>query len=267
MAMLLFVLPQAVSANDAPTVAVNEQQISFTSDPFLQSDRTMVEFRPIFEALGMSVNWDAASKSIVASNQDVTINLQIGSTEASANGEARTIDVAPSIVDGRTVVPLRFVSEAAGADVNWQPGGEIQITAEGATPVESVTGSAFEQEVVRLTNQERAAQGLPALQAASDVADVARIKSEDMRDNSYFSHDSPTYGSPFQMMEHYGLDFRAAGENIAAGQRTPEQVVEGWMNSPGHRANILSERFTHIGIGHAEGGDYGHYWTQMFVSY
>ncbi|QDI92457.1 hypothetical protein EPH95_15680 [Salicibibacter halophilus] len=128
------------------------------------------------------------------------------------------------------------------------------------------TESEFEQEVIRLTNEEREAQGLEPLEADSEVSDVARVKSEDMRDNDYFSHDSPTYGSPFDMMDEYGLDYMGAGENIAAGQTSPEQVVEGWMDSDGHRANILNEDYTHIGVGHAEGGSYGEYWTQMFIT-
>ncbi|MBM7097427.1 LysM peptidoglycan-binding domain-containing protein [Bacillus sp. H-16] len=126
--------------------------------------------------------------------------------------------------------------------------------------------SEFEQEVVRLTNEERAQHGLPELEIAEDVSEVARDKSADMRDNNYFDHNSPTHGSPFDMMRSYGVDYNAAGENIAAGQQTPEQVVDAWMNSQGHRENILSSNYTEIGVGHVEGGQYGHYWTQMFIS-
>ncbi|MBA2874115.1 SafA/ExsA family spore coat assembly protein [Thermaerobacillus caldiproteolyticus] len=123
----------------------------------------------------------------------------------------------------------------------------------------------IENEVVRLTNQERAKYGLPPLQIDWQLARVARYKSADMRDKNYFQHDSPTYGSPFTMMKNFGISYRTAGENIAAGQRTPQEVVNAWMNSPGHRANILKKDFTHIGVGYAKGGSYGHYWTQMFI--
>ncbi|PYZ98915.1 hypothetical protein CR205_10195 [Alteribacter lacisalsi] len=126
--------------------------------------------------------------------------------------------------------------------------------------------SQFEQEVVRLTNEERAQHGLPELEIAEDVSEVARDKSADMRDQGYFSHDSPTHGSPFDMLRNYGVSYNAAGENIAAGQQTPEQVVDAWMNSQGHRENILSSNYTEIGVGHVEGGQYGHFWTQMFIS-
>ena len=83
-----------------------------------------------------------------------------------------------------------------------------------------------------------------------------------MRDNKYFSHTSPTYGTPFQMIKSFGITYRSAGENIARGQTTPKKVVDAWMNSSGHRANILNASYTHIGVGYAS---YGHYWTQMFI--
>ncbi len=123
-----------------------------------------------------------------------------------------------------------------------------------------------EQQVIDLTNQERAKQGLPALKANWQLSRVARYKSRDMRDKNYFSHTSPTYGSPFDMMKAFNVSYRRAAENIAAGQRTPEQVVNGWMNSAGHRKNILDPNLRQIGVGYAEGGSYGHYWTQMFIS-
>src|SRR5699024_5187842 len=105
--------------------------------------------------------------------------------------------------------------------------------------------SQFEQEVVQLTNAERAKQGLQALQIDEELSAVAREKSRNMQQNNYFDHTSPVYGSPFDMMKAYGITYSAAGENIAKGQRTPEEVVNAWMNSPGHRANILNNSYTH----------------------
>lgn len=122
--------------------------------------------------------------------------------------------------------------------------------------------SAYEKEVVRLTNIERVNNGLPELTLDTKLSEVAWYKSRDMVDVGYFDHQSPTYGSPFDMMTQFGVSYTAAGENIAYGYPTPEAVVEGWMNSPGHRANILNEMFTHIGVGHVSEG---HYATQMFM--
>ena len=122
--------------------------------------------------------------------------------------------------------------------------------------------TAYENEVVRLVNEIRRQNGLSALTANWELSRIARYKSQDMVDNRYFSHTSPTYGTPFQMIKAFGLSYRTAGENIASGPRTPQQVVAGGMNSSGHRANILNAAYTQIGVGYVAAG---HYWTQMFI--
>ncbi|GAA0441301.1 hypothetical protein GCM10008983_18020 [Lentibacillus halophilus] len=122
--------------------------------------------------------------------------------------------------------------------------------------------SEFEQQVVELTNQERTSQGLDPLKVDTELSKVARKKSQDMADNGYFAHNSPNYGSPFDMMEQFGISYQTAGENIAKGQSTPQQVVDGWMNSEGHRENIMNPDFTHIGVGYVEQGNH---WTQQFI--
>lgn len=123
-----------------------------------------------------------------------------------------------------------------------------------------------EQQVLQLVNKERTSRGLSPLTLNTELSRVARIKSADMIDKKYFSHTSPTYGSPFDMMEAFGLRFSAAGENIAYGQKTAQEVMNVWMNSSGHRANILSEAYTHIGIGVAKMANGTLYWTQMFMN-
>lgn len=137
------------------------------------------------------------------------------------------------------------------------PGQQINI------PTVSSSTTAFEAEVVRLVNQRRAEHGLKPLTQDWQLSRVARYKSQDMKDLGYFSHTSPTYGSPFQMMKSFGISYRTAGENIAKGYASPEAVVNAWMNSPGHRANILNSTYTHIGVGFVSSGNY---WTQMFIS-
>ena len=124
------------------------------------------------------------------------------------------------------------------------------------------TVASFEREVVRLVNEERAKNGLKLLQENWELSRVARYKSQDMVDNRYFSHTSPTYGTPFQMIKAFGLTYRTAGENIAYGQRTPQAVVNAWMNSSGHRSNILNPAYAQIGVGYVANGNY---WTQMFI--
>ncbi|MFC0415268.1 CAP domain-containing protein [Cytobacillus solani] len=130
-----------------------------------------------------------------------------------------------------------------------------------STPASSSV-SAYEQKVLDLTNQERAKNGVPALKLDVELSKVARAKSADMKAKGYFDHNSPTYGSPFDMMKQFGITYKSAGENIAMGQRTPEEVVNAWMNSEGHRKNILNASYTHLGVGYVADGNY---WTQMFI--
>ena len=137
------------------------------------------------------------------------------------------------------------------------PGDQITI------PTTDSKVTSFEQEVIRLVNEIREQNGLKALTYDWELSRVARYKSQDMKDNNYFSHTSPVYGSPFQMIRNFGISFRSAGENIAKGYATPQAVVNGWMNSSGHRANILNANYTHIGVGYVAGGNY---WTQMFIA-
>lgn len=129
-------------------------------------------------------------------------------------------------------------------------------------PTTDASVLSYEKEVVRLVNAIRVQNGLPALTYNWELSRVARYKSQDMKDNRYFSHTSPVYGTPFQMIKDFGITYRSAGENIARGQNSPQAVVNAWMNSSGHRANILNASFTQIGVGYVADGNY---WTQMFI--
>ena len=151
---------------------------------------------------------------------------------------------------------------------------EPEVPSDPETPVEPEAPSepdqpessdgvhAYERQVVDLVNVQRARSGLQPLTLDADLCRFARVKSQDMHDNRYFDHNSPTYGSPFDMMRSFGITYASAGENIAMGYSTPEAVVSAWMNSDGHRANILSTKFALLGVGYvADGG----YWTQWFI--
>lgn len=121
---------------------------------------------------------------------------------------------------------------------------------------------AYERQVAQLVNAERSRSGLPALTLRAELCRLARVKSQDMQENAYFSHTSPTYGSPFAMMQSFGITYAHAGENIAMGYSSPEAVFSAWMQSQSHRANILSASYTALGVGYASDGGY---WTQWFV--
>jgi len=129
-----------------------------------------------------------------------------------------------------------------------------------ASPLKSI-----EDEIIRLVNQQRSYNGLQPLTYNWQAARVARYKSNDMISNNYFGHISPVYGSPFKMMESFGLKFSAGAENIAYGQRTAQEVMNSWMNSAGHKANILSKSYTQIGVGVAKKSNGTLYFTQLFL--
>ena len=120
----------------------------------------------------------------------------------------------------------------------------------------------YEKKVVELVNIQRRANGLAPVELSEELCVKARVKSQDMATNRYFDHNSPTYGSPFSMMSALGVTYRYAGENIAMGYSTPEAVVNAWMNSEGHRANILNANYSTLGVGYVADGNY---WTQWFI--
>lgn len=124
--------------------------------------------------------------------------------------------------------------------------------------------SADENEVFNLINAQRTKQGLSALKIDSEVQRVARIKAQDMVDNNYFSHNSPIYGSPFDMLKSFKISYKTAGENIA-GNSSNSGAVTAWMNSSGHKANILNSSFNYTGIGVVSSNKYGKIYVQMFI--
>ncbi|MFV0520282.1 MAG: SafA/ExsA family spore coat assembly protein [Lachnospirales bacterium] len=156
------------------------------------------------------------------------------------------------------------VSEIIGANPQIKNPDLIYPNDQITVPLPDETLKTVEQEVVNLVNAERKKQNLAPLTIDWQVSRVAQYKSEDMGNNNYFSHNSPTYGSPFDMLKSFKISYSYAGENIAKGQKTPTAVVEAWMNSAGHKENILNSKFTKIGIGYyVKNGTV--YWTQMFI--
>jgi uncharacterized YkwD family protein len=145
---------------------------------------------------------------------------------------------------------------------NMQVGSIIKLKGEtNANTNSNTTVSNYANQVLTLVNSERSKAGLKPLKLNSTLTKSAQAKSQDMHDKKYFDHNSPTYGTPFQMMSKFGYKYSYAGENIAMGQKTPKEVMDAWMNSQGHRANILNSNFTEIGIGYVADGNY---WTQQF---
>jgi uncharacterized protein YkwD len=144
------------------------------------------------------------------------------------------------------------------------PSGDVYWTALWARPFTAAGLAGTASEVVSLTNAERAGAGLAPLVTDARLTAAAQAHSADMVARDFYSHTTPEGREPWDRAAAAGATHRGIGENIACGQRTPAEVVRGWMNSPGHRANILKPEFTHIGIGYATGSRAGTYWTQLF---
>ncbi|WP_379129403.1 CAP domain-containing protein [Paenibacillus sp. sgz500958] len=204
----------------------------------------------------------------------ITLPAGAGVSAASANDQAaiqyqqvlkyiQTYYSNTAVSAGKTTYVTVSTPQATVAPVKSTT---VTTTAPAVKPATSGTTAAastkltFTQQVVVLVNKERSAAGLSPVTGLDSLNKLALTKATDMRTNNYFSHTSPTYGSPFDMMKSFGISYKAAGENIAMGQRTPEEVMKAWMNSPGHRANILSKNFNYIGVGFDN-----NYWVQEFI--
>lgn len=128
----------------------------------------------------------------------------------------------------------------------------------------------FAEEVFRLTNIERVKYGLPEFKKLAVLDEIAFIRAWELIPN--YSHDRPDGSSCFTAYDEVDLTYCAAAENIAAGYRTPQDVVDGWMNSPGHRSNILNESLEYLGVGfycdnnNQSGTNYKYYWSQNFCT-
>lgn len=180
-----------------------------------------------------------------------------------------------SIVDAKWVLQqvaqLRTLDEAQTKAADLNRDGRITVSdAKGV--LRAIAGGGDEEspsqkaeDILKLVNEERKKRGIAGLSLSEELNELANLKAKDMVQNNYFDHTSPTYGSLSDMMDEFGISFSTAGENIASGQASPQDVMKGWMNSDGHRANILNPSFTKLGVGYCDGGIYGTIWVQMFV--
>lgn len=256
-ALLILSSPAAA----APTVRVNGQELSFEVAPVIENGRTLVAVRGISEALGAEVSWDGKARTVTVRSSGTTLWLQIGRNSALKNGRPVALEVAPRILSSRTMVPLRFISEALGASVSWDGATRTVNIFQAADP--QSRAREIERQLFELANAARSQHGLAPLLWDEQLAEVARRHSQDMRDRGFFDHVSPEGKNHADRMWEAGISFRASAENIAAGFSEPIDVHREWMNSPGHRQNILGN-YRYLGIGVCFGGPYRAYYTQNF---
>jgi uncharacterized protein YkwD len=264
-------------------VTVDGERIVFTDQtPALVGGRTLVPVRAVFEAIGFTVGWDEATQMISLTRGRDSVQLTIGRSTFVVNGEPRALDVPAQIIGGRTMLPIRAVLESVGYYVGWDaqtqtvqilsepPPAPAQIVIPNRRLTESEISAwiaaygsptEFEREVIRLVNIERAAANLSPLVEDSTLMMSARFKAQSLNDLDYFSHTNPVYGA-FQNIsfEVFNIPTQTIAENLARGHRTPAEVVHGWMNSDGHRENILNPDFTRIGVGY-----FNNNWAQKFL--
>lgn len=257
--------PSVSFAEEEIKVFVNGSAVEFDQPPIIYNDRTLVPMRAIFEELRLTVQWFEEEQRVTAFDGEVNITMLIGKPYIYLDDEEFEIDTAPMIVNDRTLVPLRAIGESLNGDVEWD--GELRTVT--ITIPERETYNAdeeLEHKILELTNAEREKYGLEPLVWNEELAALSRAHSADMAERGFFNHNNPDGKSPFDRMKDAGISYFAAAENIAAGQATPEKAMEAWMNSDGHRANILNPKLKELGVGVAHGGKYGIYWTQNFAA-
>lgn len=167
----------------------------------------------------------------------------------------------PHMIHPRDEVELPDGSTGTSTDQANNPAGDSADSGSEGRTSEMTQAEA----ILQLVNKERQKAGVPDLTLSDKLTQIAYTKAKDMADKNYFSHESPTYGSPFDMLKQFGVSYSYAGENIAAGQKSAEEVMNSWMNSSGHKANILNKNYTQLGVGFYRGGQYGTEWVQLFI--
>lgn len=157
----------------------------------------------------------------------------------------------------------KTANSVEGYQLNKSIVSEVNDIVEVPVPYQSL-----QEQVVYLVNEEREGFGIDPLMIDLKLSEVVNLKAVDMRDNNYFSHYSIQYGTPFEMLRNFGVSYRYGAENIAAGYITPQEVFEGWKNSPGHYANMLGPNYKYTRVGYAQGlefNEYQTYWVQLFT--
>lgn len=274
--VLIFVTAAALSVSAAPgdiSVVVGGQAVEFDVPPAIIGDRVFVPFRKIGEALGAFVEWDEENQAVAMALGERFVVLIIGepymgygNVQDEGDPFIMELDAPPVVQDGRALVPLRALSEGLGADVSYDGDAGI-VTISMPSWAESMQAAVdpeeFAAEVLRLTNEMRAEYELPPLSGENAALnDAAWVRAREQIES--FSHTRPDGRPYYTSFDEAGVSYTAWAENIAYGQTSPAMVMEEWMNSPPHRANILSANVTDIGVGVAIGNDGVLYWVQVF---
>jgi uncharacterized protein YkwD len=209
-----------------------------------------------------------------------------GATALAASGVLATPVTSKVVVNGseihaeaytiaeRTYFQLNDMSQAIGFSAEWDGATRtisidttkpLSPQAKNPTATSATTIDEMKAEIVRLTNVERKKAGASELKVLDDLMDCAQAKADDMRDNHYFTHNSPTYGEAADMIKAFIPKAKSAGENLTSWTKTPAEAIQNWVVSSAHYKNMTDTKYTHIGVGIIEGADGGYWWIQQFV--
>ena len=255
--------PEEVTTNFCKPIEITtkcEWKPALTTTEVTTEATTQAVVKPIYTTT-------EATTEITTQAVKPTYTTTEATTETTTQAVVRptyTTTEATTEVTTQTVVKPTYTTTEATTETTTQAVIKPTYTTTEATTeiTTSATDSSIANQLLKLVNNARAENGLSPLTLNSNLSAVAQKKADDMKNNNYFSHTSPTYGSPFDMIKNAGISYKTAGENIAKGQSTAEAVFNAWMNSSGHRANILNSNFTQMGIGVTNGT---RYWSQMFI--
>lgn len=253
-------------------MCVNGEDVQLDAAPFISGDRTFVPLRAISEALKCTVKWNEANCSVIITGSIYKPISKPTLTPTATPAAKPTLAPTATPALKPTLTPTQAPTTIPTVKPTITPVNTPKPTViPTAVPTPTYNPPIsdeymIEQEVLRLVNEVRSQNGLTALSWADDIAEVARAHSKDMISRNFFSHKNPDGLSPFDRLKNAGITYRAAAENIAYGQKNAEAVMNSWMNSSGHRANILNSRVKEIGIGAAKNAKGTIYWTQMFAA-
>ncbi|MCL1878602.1 MAG: stalk domain-containing protein [Defluviitaleaceae bacterium] len=255
-AFLFFaILGVEVFAADIAVMVDGSRVVFHDQEPVIIDGRTLVPVRGVFEALGFDVSWNENLRAVVMENEDYDVRIPIDSANFTTNGTSHSLDVPAQIIGGRTLIPLRQPLESVGVSVDWNAAAREVVVESGVTdaqqpPAWRLSVDEFEQRVFVLANNERAAYGLPPLLWQDRIAGAARLHSRDMRDNDFLDHTGSDGSDVSERLAREGVtSWISWSENVAMGHTSPEDLVRSWMDSPGHRGNILgNNRYLGVGV-------------------
>ena len=248
---LMLFIANAAAAPSVISVFIDGESLVMDVAPIETSGRTLVPMRAIGEALGARVDYFDEDKSIIVTKGNLVIKLTIDSKTVSVNGVVSELDVPATVVDGRTLVPLRFVGESLKATVEWV--GEtryVLITSFKEIPNVPILKE-VQDELLVLINSARERISLQPLVLLTSLQNMAERHCKDMTGNNFFSLVSPTFGNGEQRA--YDLGLGAVSENIARGYPDAQSLFDALMSSNEHRENILSADACFAGVAVCQG--------------